>query len=136
MTRDKLNRHISLLHDLRKNQELKAALETAAGPGAQVLTGMPRTPGSRDKLGDLAAEIADVSRETDRIRAKLIRQEPEISAFIDTIQDAQTRTIFRLRCLRGMGWGEVASVMGGKNTPAGVRVIYFRYLRKRKVVTR
>lgn len=136
MTRDKLNRHIELLRDLQKNRDLRAALETAAGPGAQVITGMPHAPGYRDKLGDLAAEIADISGEIQRIEKELAELEPEISAFIASIHDGQTRTIFRLRYQRGLGWGEVASAMGGGNTASGVRSIYRRYIWRHEKVDR
>ena len=133
MTRDKLNRNIELLRDLRKNRDLRAALETAAGPGAQVITGMPHAPGYRDKLGDLAAEIADISGEIQRIQMELAEQEPEITEFINSIQDGQTRTIFRLRFQRGMGWGEVATAMGGGNKANTLRQICFRYLRRNHI---
>ena len=133
MTRDKLNRNLPLLRDLQKNRDLRAALETAAGPGARVITGMPHAPGYRDKLGNLAAEIADISGEIQRIENELAELEPEISAFIDSIYDGQTRAIFRLRYQRGLGWGEVASAMGGGNTAGTVRQICFRYLRKRHI---
>ena len=36
------------------------SLRDAACPGAAALTGMPHTPGIKDKVGDLAAEIVDM----------------------------------------------------------------------------
>lgn len=133
MTRDKLNRNLLLLRDLQKNISLRAALEAAAGPGAQVMTGMPHAPGYRDRLGELAVEIADISGEIQRIEGELAALEPEISAFIASIPDGQTRTIFRLRFQRGLGWGEVASAMDGGNTASGVRMICRRYIKKHRL---
>ena len=49
-----LNREIEM--DKRRLQEL----EVKALPGSQVLTGMPHTPGVKDKVGEYAAEIADL----------------------------------------------------------------------------
>lgn len=130
MTREQLNRNLFLLRDLQKNRDLRIALEAAAGPGAQAITGMPHAPGYRDKLGTLAAEIADVGGEIQRIETELAEQEPEIAAFIASIRDGQTRTIFRLRFLRGMSWNEIASVMGGGNTASGARMICRRYVKR------
>lgn len=127
MTLEKLNAHARLHQQLDEARELRASLEAAAGPGAQALTGMPHTPGYRDKLGDLAAEIADVSTDIERLEARIAQQEAEISAFIQTINDSHTRTVFRLRFLRGLGWGEVAAVVGGRNTASSVRSTCNRY---------
>ena len=128
MTLRDLNAHAELRRRLAKAGEIKAALEIAAEPGAQNLTGMPHPPGYGDKLGDLAAEIADVSREMEELRVRIQRQEPEIISFISAIPDGRTRLIFRLRFLRCMTWTEVAKAVGGKNTNSGVRKTCFRYL--------
>ena len=130
MTFEKLNQHARLHRQLAEAMELRSSLETAAGPGAQALTGMPHAPGYQDRLGDLAAEIADVSRDIEVLEAEIVRQEEEIEAFIRTIRDPHTRTVFRLRFLRGLGWGEIASVIGGGNTASGVRMTVTRYFRR------
>ena len=83
MTVRELNQHAELRRQLAKAERLKAALEVAAEPGAQVLSGLPHAPGYGDKLGDLAAEIADMSAEIERLRKAIRLQEPEISAFIN-----------------------------------------------------
>ena len=130
MTLEKLNQHASLRRQLAEAKELRASLEAAAGPGAQVITGMPHTPGYRDKLGDLAAEIADVSRDIKRLEIEIGRHEGEIAAFVQTIRDPHIRTVFRLRFLRGLEWGEVADVIGGGNTASAVSNACYRYIGK------
>lgn len=133
MTLQDLNQHAQLRRELAKAERLRENLRTAAEPGAQALTGLPHVPGWRDKLGDLAAEIADVSGEIERLRARIREQEPDISAFIHSIWDGQTRTIFHLRFLRGLGWGDIARAVGGGNTAGSVRIICHRYLKKRHI---
>ena len=133
MTLHDLNQHAELRRQLAKTERLRESLRSAAEPGAQVLTGMPHAPGYQNKLGDLAAEIADLSNEIARLRAYIREREPEIADFINSIWDGQTRTIFRLRFLRGMGWGDIARAAGGGNTAGSVRIICHRYLKKRHI---
>ena len=131
MTLQELNQHARLRRELAKAQQIRESLRTAAEPGAQAITGMPHAPGYRDKLGDLAAEIADISNEIERLQERIREQEPEISDFINSIWDGQTRMIFRLRFLRGMGWADIARAVGGGNTAGSVKSVYYRYTKKR-----
>ena len=94
--------------------------------GAQVITGMPHAPGVRDTVGDLIVE--DVKGEIQRLEIEMDRVEREISSYIETIPDIQTRLIFRLRFLRCMTWDEVADTIGGRNTVSGVKKTCYRYL--------
>ena len=108
MTLQELSRYYKLQRRLEKNREILVSLEAAAHPGAQLLTGMPHAPGVKDK-----------TRQAER----------KISAYIDTIQDDQTRLIFRLRFLRCLTWSEVAALIGGRNTASSVRAICYRHLK-------
>ena len=90
---------------------------------------MPRAPGYRDKLGDLTAEIVDVSRDIDRLKMQISAQEKTISAFVQGIDDPFVRTVFTLRFLRMMTWDDVADTVGGGNTRASVSSICYRYLK-------
>ena len=55
-------------------------------------------------------------------------EEQEVTRFITAIPDEQLRVIFRLRFLRGLTWGEVAAVVGGRNTEEAVKSSAYRYL--------
>ena len=129
MTLEILNQYRDMLRELAKTERLRESLRTAAEPGAQVITGMPHAPNYQNKIGDLAAEIADLSREIDKLREKLDKQEPEIIQFIASISDGHIRTVFRLRFLRGMGWGEIAETVNGGNTAMSVRQSVYRHLK-------
>lgn len=102
MTLQELSQHFRLREQLARDKEMLESLEDAALPKAQTLTGMPHAPGVSDKVGDLAAEIA--------------QEEATVMAYINTIEDYHTRMVFRLRFLRGLAWKEVAAVIGGRNT--------------------
>ena len=103
------------------------SLRDAACPGAAVLTGMPHTPGIKDKVGDLAAEIVDMDARVGFLEEEVKSSEGQIMPFIQGIDDDQTRIIFRLRFLRGLAWKEVATVVGG-NTEESAKRICYRYL--------
>ena len=128
MTLQELSRHFKLRERLERDTELLKSLEAAACPGAQVLTGMPHAPGVRDKVGDLAVEIADLKERIRYLENEIEVEEQEVTRFITAIPDEQLRGIFRLRFLRGLTWGEVAAVVGGRNTEEAVKSSAYRYL--------
>ena len=73
-------------------------------------------------------EIADLKDQIAKLREEIEAEGQKVTAFISAIENDQTRMIFRLRFLRCLTWGEVAGVIGGRNTEAGVKNICYRYL--------
>lgn len=128
MTLQDLSQHFKLRERLARDEEMLRALEATACPGAQILTGMPHVQGVRDKVGDLAAEIADMKERIRYLRGEIAQEEERLTGFIASIKNDQTRMIFRLRFLRCLTWGEVATVIGGRNTEAAVKNVCYRYL--------
>lgn len=128
MTLQELSQYYKLRERLNRDEEILQSLRAAACPGAQNLTGMPHAPGVRDKVGDLAVEIADMTERIRYLREKLAAEGARVSAFVDDIENDQTRMVFRLRFLRCLTWGEVAAVIGGRNTEAAVKSVCYRYL--------
>lgn len=128
MTLQDLSRYYKLREQLSRDEEILSSFMSKACPGAQVLTGMPHASGVSDKVGDLAAEIADMRSRIEDLRKEIAVEEQRVTAFISAIKNDQTRMIFRLRFLRCLTWGEVADVIGGRNTEGGVQKICYRYL--------
>lgn len=128
MTLSELNQHLELVNELARARESLHALRDAAFPGAAVITGMPHTPGYKDKVGDLAVEIVDMETSIMQAEARVKASEEKVNAFILAIDDNQTRLVFRLRFLRGLTWKEVATVIGGRNTEEAVKMVCYRYL--------
>ena len=128
MTLEDLNQHLDLVTELKKAKEMLQNLWNAAYPGGQVLTGMPHAPGVKDKIGDLGIEIADLEAEIEAMEAKVQRSAEPVTAFIAEISDIQIRMVFRLRFCRGLAWKEVAQVLGGGNSEAGVKSAAYRYI--------
>jgi predicted nuclease with TOPRIM domain len=123
-----LNHHFELRRLLKENQELIAALRASAEPGAQALTGMPHSSEARDKVGDLAVEIADLEERIRFLTSEIKESENYLNQFFNTIENSQTRLIFQLRFLRGCTWHEVAAIVGGRNTEASIKSVCYRYL--------
>lgn len=131
MTLEDLNQHLGQIEELEKSQELLISLRNAAHPGAAVMTGMPHAPGVKDKVGDLATEIADLTEMIRHLEQQIAVQEPRILEFLTGVEDNRIRMMLRLRFVRGLSWKEVASIMGRWTTTNGVKSACYRALRER-----
>ncbi len=128
-----LNRHFELVEKLHKAQEMLTSLRERAHPSAGGLTGMPHAPGVKNRVADLAIEIADLSSRIDWLVSVVHEDEKTIKPFIDSIDDETTWMIFRLRFLRGLEWQDVAAGVGGRNTAESVKMICYRFLDDKSV---
>ena len=128
MTLEDLNQHLELVNELKKAKDMLQSLWNAAYPGGQVLTGMPHAPGVKDKIGDLAVDIADLETEIELMQKQVDESAKGVTAFISTIPDVQTRVIFKIRFCRGYEWKQVARVLGGGNSEASVKSAAYRYI--------
>lgn len=106
MTKQDLNRCLTLRRQLERSRELLASLETAS----------------------LTAEAADVKGTMSDLKAELQQSEAAVTDWISGIEDDTMRMIFRLRFLRGLEWKTVAALIGGKNTRSAVENRARRYL--------
>lgn len=104
------------------------SLREKAYPGAAALTGMPHTPGVKDKVGDLAVEIVDMDARIALLEAEVQESAEKLIPWMQSIDDDQTRLIIRLRFLHGLPWKEVADVIGGRNSGESVKMMCYRYL--------
>ena len=54
-----------------------------------------------------------------------------LERYINTIEDDQTRMVFRLRFVHCMTWPQVAQAIGGRNTANSVKLACYRHLDKK-----
>ena len=127
MTRQDLEKHLKMRRQLMECRDILQNLKRSVGPGTQALTGMPHAPGVKDKVGDLATEIAYMERRVAALQAKVDDQAVEVRNFIAGVQDDQMKIILSLRYIRGLTWIEVALVLGGRNTGSGVKSAVRRF---------
>ena len=128
MTLDELNEHLGLLEDLAATKAIRETFMAKAQPGAAAITGMPHSSGVKDKVGDLAVEIADLDSQIEILEQMVKESEKRVLPFIESIRDNWTRMIFRLRFQRGLSWGEVAGVFGRRASEESVKKSCYRYL--------
>ena len=128
MTRRELSQVYHLRKDIEEDRARLHRLEaaaTSASPsnGGSGGSGIPtdRTAIAAS-IADLRAQIAD---KVEREHRELIR----LMDYIDTISDALTRRIFKLRFADGLSWAAIANRIGGGNTPDMARQRCYRYLR-------
>lgn len=119
-----LNKEIEM--DKRRLQEL----EVKALLGAQTFTGMPHVSGVNDKVGEYAAEIADLRSIIEAKHKQCLYERSRLERYISSIDDSILRQIFINRFVNGFSWAKVAQQLGGSNSPDGVRMLCNRYLER------
>ena len=114
---------------LEREERMLAALVAMAGqPQSSSPSQSPRSPGVKDKVGDMAIEIADTKERIRFMREQLAKNEQPIKDFINGVTDAQMRMILLLRFTKALTWREVAGFIGGGNTKESVKTACYRYL--------
>lgn len=119
-----LNREIEM--DKRRLDELETKIE----PKGQKITGMPRAKQIGDKVGDYAAEIADLRGIIEEKCKLCMYERGKLERYISAIDDSLIRQIMTYRFINGLPWEQVAANIGGGNTAASVKMMCYRYLRK------
>ena len=128
-------KELSQLYHLRREVEMDrqrlAALEERALPGAQRLSGLPGGLSVQDKLGEMAAEIADLREVIEQKLRHCLAEQQRLEQYIAGIEDSFVRQIFTCRFVEGLSWRQVAKKVGGKNSAGNIRVICHRFLAKK-----
>lgn len=130
MTLKELSIYYKLHKQLEQNRQMLSSLYATAGLGAQEITGMPHAPGVSDQVSGLVVEIEDLKKRIARLESECEQEKKILGWYIDTIEDAQTRMIFRLRFVHCMTWPQVAKAVGGRNTANSVKLVCYRHLDK------
>lgn len=126
MTKKDLNNLFALRERIERAENMLAAIRARSNPGAQVLNGMPHTPGVKDKTGDCAVEIVALEEKIAALRETLREKEAEVSAFLSSIDDECVSTALRLRYIHGMLWKEVAYMVG--QSKQSITQLCYKYL--------
>lgn len=130
MTLQELSKYYDIQMTLEKDREALERLRQRITPASPQLTGMPHTPGVRDKVGDLAVELADMDERIRWLEELAVQEKPKVEAYCKSIVDARMYLVFRLRFIRCYSWAEVAGVLGKGYTEDGVSRMAYNYLNK------
>lgn len=106
-----LNRYLLYKRKRAEAAELLDSLMQSAAPASPKLSDMPKGTDTSDKVSTLAIEMADLSERLRFYNKEIAEMRPEIVNFISAIEDDQTRTVFRLRFLKGMTWARIADIL-------------------------
>lgn len=117
-----------LNREIEADMERLARLKAKTLPGIQILTGMPKAPGTADKTAQYAAEISDLRGIIEAKQRQCIYERSRLERYIADIPDSLTRQIFTLRFVNGLRWDQVAACIGGGNTADSCRMAVRRYL--------
>lgn len=131
MTLQRLNEHLNMV------LELQGAEERLSSMRSQILSavnydGMPHGHEVSRNTENLAVILQDQVDDVNRISRMVENSEPEIRAFIETIEDNRTKVIFKLRFLCGFKWDAVTVMLGGGIGTEAVKAACYRYLEREK----
>ena len=82
MTVQELSRYLTLRKQIDEDKEIYENMCQKMGPASPSLSGMPHTPGVRDKVGDLAADLADLDSGIKELEAEAERVLPAIEEIL------------------------------------------------------
>ncbi len=131
MTRKELSQLYNLKKEIAEDTERLHRMEAAAR-SVSPSSGSSRACGSVTDRTAIAASIADLRAS---ITLKIKRETEEcqrLMDYIETIDDAMTRRIFKARFVDCLSWVGVANRIGGGNTPEMARQRCYRFLREEK----
>ena len=119
-----------LKKEIKEQQRRIAELETLAINCSTKITGLPSGKGIADKIGNYAAQIADLKALLDLILKKCFYELNRLDRFIQNVDDPLLRQILTCRFVNGYSWRRIAYTVGGNNTPDELRIKMVRFLQK------
>lgn len=128
MTLKELSQLYHLNLEIEMDRQRLQELEAKTLPGAQVITGMPHASGITDKVGQYAAEIADLRGIIEAKHKQCVYERNRLERYIAGIDNSLLRQVFTYRFVNGLPWEQVAANIGGGNTGDGVRMMCSRYI--------
>lgn len=128
MTVQELSRYLTLRKQIDEDKEIYENMCQKMGPASPSLSGMPHVSGVRDKVGDLAVELADMEDRIQYLEAQAQTERLKVEAYCRSIMDARLYLIFRLRFVRCLTWAEIAGKLGKCYTENGVSRMVYNYL--------
>ena len=129
MTNKELSQLYYLVKEIKLKRQQLEQLRTIAEGTTVELTGMPNGTGVNDKVGNIAADIADIKAILELKIQEYYYQYNRLTRYIESIDDSLVRQIMTLRYIELKEWNDVANVIGGGNTEGSVKQMAYRYLK-------
>ena len=128
MTARELKNLYYLKKEIKEQQRRLAELEAAATNCSSKITGLPSGKGISDKIGNYAAQIADLRALLDLNIKKSFYELNRLIRYIEGIEDPLIRQIMIYRFENHMSWQQIERAIGGNNKAESLRKKLYRYL--------
>ena len=131
MTSRELKNLYYLKKEIKEQQRRIAELEAVATNCSTKITGLPTGKGISDKIGNYAAQIADLKALLDLNLKKCFYELNRISRYIEGVEEPLIKQIMIYRFECHMSWLQIERAIGGKNRAESLRKKLYRYLNKK-----
>lgn len=132
MTKNDLSQLYYLKKEISKlEQRIQETEETATGTSGGQITGMPHSGQVSDKIGNYAAELADLKSLLKLNIEKCYFELNRLTRFINSVEDSEMRQILNLRYINDMTWQRIAFDLGYHDEQRP-RKKHDAYLKKRR----
>ena len=121
MTLQELSKYYDIQMTLEKDREALERLRQRITPASPQLTGMPHTPGVRDKVGDLAVELADMDERIRWLEELAAQEKPKGEAHCPDVSGFQT-AVYPLLLMGGSGRSSGKRIYRRWGQPDGVQL--------------
>ena len=127
MTKKELSQLYYLKKEIKEQQRRLAELEAVAINCSTKITGLPTGTGISDKIGNYAAQIADLKALLDLNLKKCFYELNRINSYIEGVEEPMIKQIIECH----MSWLQIERAIGGKNRAESLRKKLYRYLNKK-----
>ena len=131
MTSRELKNLYYLKNEIKEQQRRIAELEAFATNCSTKITGLPNGKGVSDKIGNYAAQIADLKALLALNLKKCFYEFNRLNRYIEEVEEPLIKQIMIYRFENQMSWMQIEKAMGGKNRAESLRKKLYRYLKKK-----
>lgn len=131
MTKKELSKLYYLKKEIEQLRRQIAELEAVATNCSTRITGLPSGKGISDKIGNYAAQIADLKALLDLNLKKCFYELNRLNRYIEEVDEQLIKQIMIYRFENQMSWMQIEKAMGGKNRAESLRKKLYRYLKKK-----
>ena len=128
MTARELKNLYYLKKEIKEQQRRLAELEAAATNCSSKITGLPSGKGISDKIGNYAAQIADLRALLDLNIKKSFYELNRLIRYIGSVEDPLIRKVMIYRFENHLSWQQIERAIGGNNKAESLRKKLYRYL--------
>ena len=131
MTKKELSRLYYLKKEIELQKRRIKELENAALSCSSPISGLPNGSEITDKVGNYAAQIADLKNLLDRNCERRMCELNILERYIQSVDDPLIRQIMYFRFSKGYRWAKIAWKVNGNNSIDALKKKLYRFLEKK-----